>query len=137
MKRVVIPALIALLSGCADSLSLPQNDPSAEQFYTLDTQNLQLCRGNTKNCLSLTLIAVSLERAGPIERAYNTSLKGPNYPVSLAKLLISPPNQSYSATPLSQGKTTGYRLPINAQTNSVWNVLHDAYQSIYSSDKRS
>ncbi|MBV1788798.1 hypothetical protein KQ940_12100 [Marinobacterium sp. D7] len=120
----------ATLSGCIDTGDLMKQDPSVDQFYTLDKDRLLLCRGTSNQCQDLTLIASAEELMPQIERIYGGTISGPNYPVSLAKLITEPPQGQYKATPL--GESGRYlQLPINRQTDSVWDTLKKARNQVY------
>lgn len=130
MTRTALTAgLISLaLAGCGGDFL--KQDPTVDQFYTLDSEKLQLCQGLTNSCMDLIPIASTQHLVPKIERAYGADLTGPNYPLNLARMLINPPDGSYKASPVDEnGRYT--RLPINEQTDTVWDVLKEAHESIY------
>jgi len=133
MKKVIsvlsVVLLGAMLAGCMGSSGL-QRDPTVDQFYTLNKERLLLCRGTSSQCQDLILIASAQEFLPPIERAYGTEVRGPNYPLSLAKLLMEPPQGQYEATPIGDSGRI-VQLPINRLTDSVWQALKKARNTIY------
>ncbi len=117
-------ALTLTLTGC---LSL---ETKQEDFYTLDTRYLELCRGTSSNCLELALVAPGIVLADPIEEAYAQQLTPPNYPLSLAKMMLKPSDESYSATPADDSGRF-YVLPMNDKTTVAWDTLNSIHDWIY------
>ncbi len=131
MKQLLLPAAAALLlGGCVNLSGALKEDPTADQFYVLDTRYFQFCKGKTHRCQELTSIVSVRYKLGPIEESYGERIKGPNYPASLAKLILTPPDGSYSSEAVDAEKRY-YRVPVNSKTNTVWNTLEAAYRSIY------
>lgn len=131
MKQLLLPAAMALLlGGCVNLSESLKEDPTADQFYVMDTRYFQFCKGETRRCQELTSIVSVRYKLGPIEEAYGERIKGPNYPASLAKLILTPPDGSYSSEVIDADKRY-YRVPVNSKTNTVWKTLDDAYGSIY------
>lgn len=130
LYRWALPLLLTpVLGGCLDS-KLLQRDPTIGQFYTLDSEKLTLCRGLSNQCHSLITIAYSRELLPEVERAYGSSVNGPNYPLSFAQLLMNPPGGEYKVSTVdSNGRYL--RLPVNNQTDAAWNVLEEAMDQIY------
>lgn len=127
MRLVTLFALALTLSGC---LAL---ETKQEDFYTLDTRYLQLCRGTSNTCLELALVAPGIALADPIEEAYGQQLTSPNYPLSLAKMMLEPADGSYSAKPADESGRY-YVLPINDKTTLAWNTLNSIFDWIYPDD---
>ncbi|SEG60919.1 hypothetical protein [Marinobacterium lutimaris] len=128
-RTALTAGLITLsLAGCGGDFL--KQDPTVDQFYTLDSEKLMLCRGLTRECRDLIPIASAQHLAPKIERAYGTDLKGPNYPLNLTRMMINPPDGSYKASPVDENGRY-IRLPINEQTDLVWDVLQEAHDSIY------
>jgi|SRR5690554_3092250 hypothetical protein len=131
MKKLLIPAAtVLLLGGCVNLSGALKQDPTADQFYVMDTRYFQFCKGETRRCQELTSVVSVRYKLGPIEEAYGERLKGPNYPASLARMIITPPNGSYRSEPVDAEKRY-YRVPVNSMTDTVWTTLEDAYGSIY------
>lgn len=130
LYRWVLPLLLTpALGGCMDS-QLMQRDPTVDRFYSLDSETLQLCRGLSKQCHSLITIAYSRELLPKIEQAYGSEITGPNYPLSLAQLMMNPPGGEYKTSTVdSNGRYL--RLPVNDQTDTAWHVLEQAFNQIY------
>lgn len=101
-----------------------------EEFYTLDTRYMLLCRGTSNHCQELSLVATAISMADPIEEAYGRKIQGPNYPLSLARILLKPADGSYQGQPL-EGNTRYYTLPINDKTNIAWDTLDDMHAWLY------
>lgn len=128
-RTALTAGLITLsLAGCGGDLL--KQDPTIDQFYTLDSEKLRLCQGLSNSCRDLIPFASALHLIPKIERGYDTDLKGPNYPLSLARLMIDPPNGDYKVSPVDENGRY-LRLPINEQTDLVWDVLQEAHESIY------
>jgi hypothetical protein len=131
MKKLLISTTtVLLLGGCVNLSGALKQDPTADQFYVMDTRHFQLCKGETRRCQELTPIVSVRYKLGPIEEAYGERIKGPNYPASLARMIITPPNGSYRSEPIDAEKRY-YRVPVNSMTDTVWTTLEDAYGSIY------
>lgn len=127
--RYLTPLLLLLaLTGC--SANLLQDDPTVREFYRLDTQKLRLCQGLTGGCLDLSLIASGGENRPAIARAFKTEVSGPNYPLSLARLLLNPPGNEYKASVLDENGRY-YKLPGNAQTDAAWQALQRSFDTLY------
>lgn len=118
-----------LLSGCIKTDNLLQRDPTANQYYKLDSRDLRLCRGETSDCFGLTPIVSARDKLRPMEAKYGQRVNGPNYPVNFARMLINPPAGSYNVEQLEGGRF--YRLPINAYTDTAWGVLDQVYRDFY------
>jgi hypothetical protein len=127
MRFATLAAIVLSLSGC---LAL---DTRQDDFYTLDTRHLQLCHGTSKNCLDLALVAPGIVLADPIEAAYAQQITGPNYPLSLARMLMKPADESYSAKAMDENGRY-YLVPINSKTTVAWNTLNDIHDWIYPDD---
>ncbi len=129
MRTALTASLITLsLAGCGGDFL--KSDPTVDQFYTLDTEKLRLCQGLTNGCRDLIPIASAQHLAPKIERVYGADLTGPNYPLNLTRMMINPPGATYEASPVDENGRY-VRLPINTQTDTVWDVLQEAHDSIY------
>lgn len=124
MRLVTLLAAAMTLSGC---LAL---ETKQEDFYTLDARYLELCRGTSDNCLELALVASGIFMADPIEEAYGQELTPPNYPLSLAKMILKPADASYSATPADENGRY-YMLPMNDKTTVAWDTLNSIHDWLY------
>ncbi len=129
MKRLSLLIAVVLLGGCT-SMSGGSPRETAHEFYSLDTRDFRLCRGTSKDCVKLTYIASMQEQLGPMEELYGANLQGPNYPLSLTRIMISPPNQAYTTQRLDE-EGRYRRLPINQQTNWVWTLLKKETTEMY------
>ena len=131
MFRLVGLAFLSVLflTGCLKTDGLMQRDPTANQYYKLDTRELRLCRGETTRCYALAPIASARNVLRPMEEKYGQRVAGPNYPANFARMLLSPPNNSY--TPERQGEGRFYHLPMNEYTDTAWSSLEDVYRSYY------
>ncbi len=124
MRLVVVLAAALTLSACQAP------NTRHEDFYTLDTRYLQLCRGTSKACLELALIAPGIVMADPIEEAYAQQVTGPNYPLSLARMMMKPADESYKATAADENGRY-YTLPSNSKTTVAWDTLNAIHRWIY------
>lgn len=125
---VLIPSL--LLGGCVslDSLTPKENDTS---FYALDTYTGSLCQGMSNgHCINLNIIVTETLKLAPIEQAYDQSVKGPNYPHSLMRILLKPSDNSYTVESLDSSNRN-FRLPKNQKTDLAWDTLSSIYREIY------
>jgi hypothetical protein len=127
MRIATLLAAALTLTGC---LSL---ETKQEDFYTLDTRHLELCRGTSNNCVELALVAPGIILADPIEEAYAQQISAPNYPLSLAKMMLKPTDASYSAKPADDSGRF-YVLPINDKTTVAWDTLNSIHDWIYPDD---
>ncbi len=130
MKRLSLLAAMLALGGCVNLSGALKEDPTADQFYTLDTRYYRFCRGATANCQDLTSIVSVRAQLKPIEQVYGRKIQGPNYPTNLARMILTPPDGSYSSEAIG---TDGryFRVPINLHTDTVWHTVDKAYSSIY------
>ncbi|QEW07720.1 hypothetical protein [Nitrincola iocasae] len=119
----------SLLSGCIKTDTLLQRDPTADQYYILDSRDLRLCRGETSDCYDLTPVASARIQLRPMEVKYGQRVNGPNYPVNFARMLINPPAGSYSVEQLEGGRF--YRLPVNDYTDTAWRSIEDVFSAFY------
>lgn len=126
MKRfITLFVSVLFLAGCG-SISVPKSNMERGSFYSIDLQKLVVCHHIETTCLSLTLMASYHRPLDGIAAEYGqAAIPGPNIPLNLARLMINPPDQRYSA---EQRGETGryYRVPINASTNKIWAGLRAA-----------
>ncbi|WP_188751293.1 hypothetical protein [Marinobacterium zhoushanense] len=129
-RRWTLPLLLALaLGGCIDS-QLLQRDPTIGQFYTLDTERLRLCQGSSVLCHDLVIVAYSRTVLPEVEKIYGAEVRGPNYPLSFARLLMNPPGGEYQ--PSAVGSDSRYlRLPANELTDTAWRALERTRKQPY------
>ncbi len=130
MKRLSLLAAVLALGGCVNLSGALKEDPTADQFYTLDTRYYRFCRGETRDCQDLTSIVSVRAQLKPIERIYGRQIQGPNYPTDLARMILNPPDGSYTSTAIGDDGRY-FRLPINRHTDTVWETIDQAYHSIY------
>ncbi|UTW10311.1 hypothetical protein [Marinobacterium rhizophilum] len=124
MRILTLLAVALTVTGC---LAL---ETKKEDFYTLDTRYLELCRGSSNNCVELALVAPGIVFADPIEEAYAAQITAPNYPLSLAKMMLKPADASYSAK-AADDSGRFYLLPVNDKTNVAWDTLNSIHDWIY------
>ncbi|MBV0932486.1 hypothetical protein [Marinobacterium weihaiense] len=130
MKRLSLLTAALALGGCVNLSGALKDDSGADAYYTLDTRYYRFCRGMTPNCQDLTSIVSVRAQLRPIEHIYGRAVQGPNYPTDLARMIIDPPDGSYTTEAMgSDGRYI--RVPINRHTDTVWNTLDSAYDSIY------
>ena len=122
MKNAALLLSAIAITGCVSVYSLKPNAELDTSFYRLDAQNRMLCQGETKRCQDLTLIATAEHYFEPIEIALGGELTGPNYVRSLMRLMLQPTVNSYPISRI-ESKQYQYKLPINDQTQLVWNTL--------------
>ena len=118
-----------LLTGCIKTEGLLQRDPTANQYYKLDTQALRLCRGETTRCHNLAFIPAARDQLREMEAQYGQRVAGPNYPVNFARMLLNPPQNSYTPERIGEGRI--YHLPINEYTDAAWSSLEAVHRAYY------
>ena len=124
MKKTLIMITASLsLAGCITS-PIQSDQPIDKSYYVLDLKDYQLCRGLSQECRTLNSIIVDSRFARAIEESFQQKIQGPNYRASLARMLLSPANQSYRAEPLSSDNRL-HKLPINTHTDTVWETLSE------------
>lgn len=128
MKRLSLLAGVVTLGGCM-SLGGLQGNPD-EPFYTLDTRELSLCKGTSRTCMDLSYIVSVRARLKPIENLYGKPVSGPNYPLTLTRMLMNPPEGAYTVEPVDESGRY-LRLSRNDYTDKVWNTLDQAIGSLY------
>ncbi|EAR63032.1 hypothetical protein [Neptuniibacter caesariensis] len=120
------------LTGCLglDTMKSDQGTPKDTSYYLIDTKYKYLCLGNTSKCKDMTKIVSAQDKFTPIEQAYGKPIAGPNYPISLIRMLLNPQDGSYQST---QQGTTGrlYRIPRNEMTQTVWRTLEVIERDLY------
>ncbi|MCP4596016.1 hypothetical protein [Neptuniibacter sp.] len=133
MRTALIFLALIGLSGCVSMDSLTSRDkPEADtSYYLIDTKYRFFCLGNTKSCRDMTKIVSSRAKLVPIEKAYNQKVKGPNYPVSLTRILKQPNDNSYQAKAIGQ-EGRFFQIPVNEKTKIVWKVLTDIETEMFS-----
>ena len=134
MKALITLLLVSIgLSGCVSLDDITPSDTPAKDtsFYRVDTKFRFLCLGESTNCRDMSKIVSSRSLLNPIEHAYETTIKGPNYPVSLMRTIMYPSDKKYVAKPLG---TDGrhFSLPITQRTKLVWTTLEEIEASHYS-----
>lgn len=121
--------LALFLTGCVKTAGLLQRDPTANQYYKLDSQELRICRGETSQCYELTPIVSARTVLRPMEEKYGQRIAGPNYPVNFMRMLLNPANNSYTSERQADGRF--YHLPINDYTDAAWTTLEEVYRTYY------
>jgi len=122
IRLFAIVAFASILSGCFGPITMPESEDKS--FYVIDLKTHALCRGMTNDCFDMNTIVYNMSLVQPIENRYNKTITGPNYRGSLIKMMIFPPDESYTAEKMtSNGRY--YRLPINDKTDSVWFTLKE------------
>jgi hypothetical protein len=134
MRSLLVLSLIFGLSGCLsmDSITPSPKAPRDTSYYLIDTQFRLFCQGNTKRCADMTKIVSSRAQLRPIEATYNTTVKGPNYPVSLMRMLMNPADKSYSSNPVGKDGRY-YKIPSNDKTDVAWETLIGIQDNLFSS----
>lgn len=129
--RIATLCILAVffLTGCLKTEGLLQRDPTANQYYKLDTQELRVCRGETSRCYALAPIASARTVLRPFEEKYGKRVASPNYPVNFARMLLNPPDNSYTPERIGEGRF--YHLPINDYTDTAWTTLEAVYKAYY------
>mgnify|MGYP000049765382 CR=1 FL=1 len=129
-KLLVLTAMLAL-TGCMEFTGIKPVAETDKSFYVVDTKYMFLCRGLSQDCQEMSLIASGRMYYAEIENAYGQKLRGPNYPRSLARMMMKPADGSYVAKAIDENGRY-YRLPINEKTNKVWRTLGDIHRWVYS-----
>ncbi|WP_372737974.1 hypothetical protein [Neptunomonas sp.] len=131
IKRLATLVILTttLLSGCFSENSFI-SEKKDNSFYLIDTKEGLLCKGMTRTCISLSIIASQNGVLKPVENAYQQKITGPNYPRSLMIILLKPADNSYQATALDNNGRL-YSLPKNDKTNIAWQALNDLYNANY------
>lgn len=132
MRIALFLVAVLGLSGCVDVNSImPEKGQAADRsYYLVDTKFRFMCIGNTKECRDMTKIVSSRAELKPIEEAYGKSVSGPNYPVSLARMVMYPDNGSYTATPVGNDGRF-FSVPVNEQTKIVWDTLTSIEEKLF------
>lgn len=124
MRALIILISILSLSGCIsmDALTSSDKPPADNSYYLIDTKYRFLCLGNSTRCYDMTKVVSSRTKLRPIEKEYGAEVKGPNYPVSLMRIVMNPADKSYKALPVgNEGRY--FKIPKNEKTNVVWETL--------------
>ncbi|MBA4502823.1 hypothetical protein [Marinobacterium marinum] len=130
MKRLGLLAAMLALGGCVNLSGALKEAPGVNEFYTLDTRYYLFCQGESARCQDLTAIVSVRSQLKPIEQIYGRSVQGPNYPTDLARMILTPPDNSYISTAVDS-ENRYFRVPVNRHTRTVWETLDKAYHSIY------
>ncbi len=123
--RLAIFLLVSLgLSGCVEMKSLisEEDHPSDQSYFIVDTKFRFLCLGNSKDCKDMTKIVSARAQLSPIEEAYGKKITGPNYPISLTRMVLYPEDQSYKAIPIGNDGRF-HSVPVTPRTMIVWDTL--------------
>ena len=122
MNKLLIPLIAAfLLTGCVGSNS-PANTSVDTSYYVIDLKNYFFCKGMSDVCQDMTVIITNTQHATAIEEAYAQKITGPNYRANLAKMILSPGDNSYTSKKLTENGR--YRkVPVNQMTDTVWRTL--------------
>jgi len=123
LTKLTITSSILLLSACGISNFKPNFEKPSH--YTLNPENGSFCKRydsdeSLKYCLSLIATNFSYIETTEIEEVYQEKVEGPNRVMNLINIIIQGNNLTYTSERLSNGL---YKLPINEQTNTVWDVL--------------
>jgi len=124
LTKLTIASSILLLSACGISNFKPNFEPSSH--YTLNPENGAFCKGydsdeSLKYCLGLIATNFNYIETTEIEDIYQEKIEGPNRVINLINIITQGKNLTYTSERLSNGL---YKLPINKQTNTVWDVLY-------------
>lgn len=132
MRALIILTSILSLSGCIsmDALTSSNTTPSDTSYFIIDTKKRFLCMGNSNRCFDMTKIVSAQHLLEPIEQEYDSEIKGPNYPVSLMRIIMNPKDDSYQTTPAgSEGRY--FKIPRNKKTNIAWKTLATVETYLY------
>jgi hypothetical protein len=132
MRIALFLVAVLTITGCVDMNSLipEKGEPADKSFYLVDTKFRFICLGKTKNCQDMTKIVSSRSELKPIEEAYGKKVTGPNYPVTLARIIMYPEDGSYKAQPIgNEGRF--FSIPVNERTNIVWETLNSIEQNLF------
>lgn len=132
LRKSLLMMTALTLTGClsVDSLKPGQGVPKDTDYYLVDIKYRFFCLGTTNSCRDMTKIVSAQDKLAPIEQVYGAKVKGPNYPVSLTRMVLNPPDDSYQNTPVG---TNGryFKIPINDKTKTVWRALGLAENDLY------
>ena len=78
----------------------------------------------------MTKVVSSRAQLRPIESAYGTKVKGPNYPVSLMRMIMNPADQSYKSVPVGDDGRF-FKVPINDKTQVAWDTLSNIESNLF------
>lgn len=132
MRIALFLVAVLTMTGCVDMDSLipEKGEPADKSFYLVDTKFRFICLGETSNCRDMTKIVSSRSELKPIEEAYGKEVTGPNYPVTLARIIMYPEDGSYKAQPIgSDGRF--FSVPVNEKTNIVWETLTSIEKNLF------
>jgi len=124
LTKLTITSSILLLSACGISNFKPNFEKPSH--YTLNPENGAFCKGydsddSLKYCRSLIPTNFSHVETRKIEQVYQQDVEGPNRVMSLVNIIIAGENLNYTPIQLANGL---YKLPINKQTDTVWDVIY-------------
>lgn len=136
MRLLTLMITALILSGCVNlgamKDSISNREGADTSYYLIDAKFRFFCLGNTRQCRDMTKVVSSRSMLVPIEKAYGAKVKGPNYPVTLTRMLMTPLDGSYEATPVgSQGRY--FKVPVNDKTNIAWDTLSDIENKLFDS----
>lgn len=112
-----------VLSACSSSSLISNNSPFG--FYLLNTQTGAYCKGYTDQdikgaCQSLLSTVIFPQHTKAIEKVYQQALSDRSKIGDLINVILRGDNLEY---PVAKVAKYMYRLPINQQTDTVWDVL--------------
>lgn len=128
-KWITFSAVGLILTGCV-SLPSTNNQAIDYSYYLIDTKRGELCRGNSRECISLSIVASQNGLVSPIESAYKQKVTAPNYPRSLLTMLLNPKDKSYTAKRV-ENNGRFYQIPKERKTDIAWRTLKGLYTNIY------
>jgi hypothetical protein len=122
-RKLTLTSSILLLSACGISDFKPNFEKFS--FYTLNPESGAFCKRydsdeNLKYCRSIIPTNFSHIETRKIENVYLQDVVGPNRVMSLVNIITAGENLTYTPVQLANGL---YKLPINEQTNTVWDVI--------------
>ncbi|WP_432471897.1 hypothetical protein [Amphritea sp. HPY] len=104
-----------------NSITTPA-EPADTSYYVVDLKEFDFCKGLSDVCQSMTSITIDAYFAGAIEESYKQKITGPNYRASLARMILTPANKSYTSEQISENGRY-HRVPANDMTDTVWKTL--------------
>lgn len=112
-----------VLSACSSSSLISNSGPF--EFYLLNTQTGAYCKGYTDQdikgpCHSLLSTVIFAQHTKAIEEIYQQELSDRTKIGNLINVILRGKNLEY---PIARVAKYMYRLPINQQTDTVWDVL--------------
>lgn len=132
MRLAMFLTISIALSGCVNVNSLvPEERQSVgHNYFLIDTKFRLFCRSDSKNCKDMTKIVSARAQLQPIETAYGKAVTGPNYPISLSRMIMQPEDGHYNAKPIGDDGRF-FSIPVTPRTQLVWDTLSSIEEELY------